>query len=64
VLGVPAGTDVRAEVEVIVAHYAPHADPEHPMLRTLAAAKEETGPARRKGGRQNRLLKRDDDFSS
>lgn len=63
VLGVPAGTDVLAEVRLIVAHYAPHADPSHPMLMTLAAALEETGPPRRKGGRQSRLSRGSDDLS-
>jgi hypothetical protein len=64
VLGVPVGTDVRTEVKVLVAHYAPHADAKHPMLRTLAAAQEDTGPPRRKGGRQNRLLQSGNGFSS
>jgi hypothetical protein len=63
VLGVPAGADVRAEVKVIVAHYASLADADHPMLATLTAAQEDTGPPRRTGGRQSRILQRTDDTS-
>ena len=63
VLGVPAGADVRAEVKVIVAHYASLADADHPMLATLTAAQEDTGPPRRKGGRQSRISQRTDDTS-
>ena len=63
VLGVPAGADVRAEVKVIVAHYASLADADHPMLATLTAAQEDSGPPRRKGGRQSRISQRTDDTS-
>jgi hypothetical protein len=59
VLGVPAERDVRDEVAVLVAHYAPLQDPAHPMMITLQAALEDTEGPRRRGGRQSRLAQRD-----
>ncbi len=61
VLGVPAERDVRTEVAVLVAYYAPQSGPSHPMLETLHAALEKANPPRRKGGRSSRLVPRGSD---
>lgn len=60
VLGVPVDRDVRREVDLLVAHYAPLMGAAHPMLITLEAARETSGVARRRGGRQSRLKERGD----
>jgi hypothetical protein len=54
-LGVPAGRDVRAEVDKLVDHYALNAPPAHPMLETLRAAQQEPPAPRRRGGRSGRV---------
>lgn len=54
-LGIPPGRDTRAEVRALLAHYAPGAAPEHPMIITLQAALDDVRPPRRRGGRQGRL---------
>lgn len=54
-LGVPAGRDVRAEVDRLVAHYARNAPATHPMLETLRAAQQEPLTPRRRGGRSGRV---------
>ncbi|MDP5360970.1 MAG: hypothetical protein NWP79_02315 [Paracoccaceae bacterium] len=54
-LGIPADLNTPDEARKVLAHYAPlHVDG-HPMLETLQGALQESGPARRRGGRQGRL---------
>ena len=54
-LGVPADRDAREEAARLIDHYAPSVPDDHPMLTTLRAALSDSGPARRRGGRQGRL---------
>ncbi|MEJ8560829.1 hypothetical protein QTO30_06040 [Yoonia sp. GPGPB17] len=53
-LGVPPGRDVRQDVRHLIAHYAPLAPANHPMLDTLRAALPDATPPRRRGGRSGR----------
>lgn len=53
-LGVPQSIDTRQAVEALLAAYA-SAPQDHPMIATLKAALADTGPAKRRGGRQGRL---------
>lgn len=54
-LGVPADRDTRAEIRLLLEHYVPIQPAGHPMLETLAAGLEASGPARRRGGRGARV---------
>lgn len=53
-LGVPAGLDVRGEVQALLVQYADQ-PADHPMTLTLLAALKDAGPARRRGGRAGRF---------
>lgn len=54
-LKVPSADDVRPRVLALLAQYA--AEPEdHPMMETLRNALIDSGPARRRGGRNGRLI--------
>ena len=52
-LKVPLGTDPRARVRALLAHYADQ-PPDHPMTAVLRAALGAAEPPRRKGGRAGR----------
>lgn len=54
-LGVPPGRDAQDEARKLLAHYAPLASSDHPMVQTLKAALEKTQPPRRRGGRNARV---------
>ena len=43
-LGLPSGHDTREEVRKLLAHYAPKAATDHPMVQTLHAALENAAP--------------------
>ncbi|GHF69851.1 hypothetical protein [Seohaeicola zhoushanensis] len=50
-LSLPAGADVRAAIETLLATYG---DPEHPMTEVLRAGLERAAPPRRRGGWRSR----------
>lgn len=54
-LGIPPGHDIQTEVQTLLDYYGPTQPTEHPMMQTLQAALQDTGPARRRGGRQGRF---------
>lgn len=53
-LGVPSSADTRQAVEALLVTYATQPQ-DHPMIATLKEALADSGPAKRKGGRQGRL---------
>lgn len=53
-LGVPMGTDPKAQVQALLDRYGDEPG-DHPMTVTLKAALIDQGPARRRGGRAGRL---------
>lgn len=54
-LGLPAAVDVKGQVQALIDLYTPDHPHDHPMFATLQAALKDAGPARRRGGRANRL---------
>jgi len=52
-LGVPAGEDMRAGIEELLAFYAPSA-PDHPMNRVLRDGLAQAAGPKRRGGRAAR----------
>lgn len=54
-LSLPSERDAMAEIGLLLVHYEPLQDGNHPMIETLRAAQQKPQTPRRRGGRQGRL---------
>ncbi len=54
-LSLPPERDAMVEIELLIAHYEPLQEGNHPMLQTLREAQQKLPTPRRRGGRQGRF---------